>query len=498
MNPWWQKVRDPRGWYTTGVLAALAAVLRLPNLGWPRAFVFDETYYAKDAYSLLNFGNERAFVDGVNERILAGNFDVFDKTAAFVVHPPLGKWMIAAGEAVFGMDPFGWRISAALIGIVMVAMVHRIALRLFMNTWIAALAGLFMAIDGMAIVLSRTALLDQFLTFWLLLTLYALVRDRDHYRHTLQLLAYEQPVAPLRWARPWRLLAIVAISCAFATKWSALWFGFGFGLLALWWDARERETHPEVDPRSWLRDLGWIGIAIVLGSLTYASTWWGWFASDDAYDRNWSPNALTSWIEYHQNALGFHTGLTTAHPYEALPFWWPLQWRPTSFWYESFANGDAGCAVEKCSAEVLALGNPLLWWGASLAVIGVLIAAVVSRRERGRLQALVAPLIGIASGWLPWLYFYERTTFTFYSIVFAPFMFMVLAFALVSLATRVVVQDGEEFSVAVETRHPMRFPLVVGFVIAAVIASAFFYPVWVGSVIPYDAWQLRMWFPSWI
>ena len=494
----WRALTDPRGWYTSAGLAVLAAALRLPNLGRPNTFVFDETYYAKDAFSLLNFGYERAFVDGANDQIINGNLDVFTEAPAFVVHPPLGKWMIAAGEATFGMTPFGWRISAALVGIAMVVLVHRIALRLFANPWTAALAGLFMAIDGVAIVLSRTALLDQFLTFWLLVALYCLIRDREYYRRTLQLLAYEQPVAALRSVRTWRLAAIACMTAAFATKWSALWFAFGFGLLALLWDQLERRAHPDVDPQAWLKDLGWLGISIVLGFVGYATSWLGWFISTTAYDRTWSDNAISSWIHYHQTALNFHTGLTTEHPYQADAYGWPLMLRPTSFWYESYANGQAGCDVDKCAAEVLALGNPLLWWLSSAAVVIALALLLLRRTQHLNAQALAAPLAGIAAGWLPWIYFHERTTFAFYAIVFAPFMFMVLAQLLTTATMRTVVRDGEEFSVTIEEVQPQRLYAVIAVVVVMIGLSVFFYPIWAGSVIPFDAWQLRMWFTAWI
>ena len=37
-----------------------------------------------------------------------------------IVHPEAGKWLIALGEKAFGMDPFGWRIAAAVVGALMV------------------------------------------------------------------------------------------------------------------------------------------------------------------------------------------------------------------------------------------------------------------------------------------------------------------------------------------------------------------------------------------
>ena len=50
----------------------LAFFLRVWKLGTPREFEFDETYYAKDAWSMLNHGYVREYVDKANERILDG------------------------------------------------------------------------------------------------------------------------------------------------------------------------------------------------------------------------------------------------------------------------------------------------------------------------------------------------------------------------------------------------------------------------------------------
>ena len=43
------------GWIVTLIIGAIAFVIRFVNLGYPNKLVFDETYYAKDAYSLLKF-----------------------------------------------------------------------------------------------------------------------------------------------------------------------------------------------------------------------------------------------------------------------------------------------------------------------------------------------------------------------------------------------------------------------------------------------------------
>ena len=36
------------------------------------------------------------------------------------------------------------------------------------------------------------------------------------------------------------------------------------------------------------------------------------------------------------------------------------------------------------------------------------------------------------------------------------------------------------------------------FLVFALGFSWFFYPIWTGEVIPWNAWHIRMWFPTWV
>src|SRR5690625_451289 len=104
-------------WLVTGVVTALAVMLRLIHLGRPSRLVFDETYYVKQAYSLLHLGYEGQWAPGADPNFAAGIFTDLSTTADFVVHPAMGKWMIAAGMALAGpTEPFSWRIAAAVTG----------------------------------------------------------------------------------------------------------------------------------------------------------------------------------------------------------------------------------------------------------------------------------------------------------------------------------------------------------------------------------------------
>ena len=95
------RLEDPIiGWTAAVAVTLLAFFLRVWKLGTPREFEFDETYYAKDAWSMLNHGYVREYVDKANERILDGRTTsgVWQDDPSMVVHPEVGKWLIAPGR----------------------------------------------------------------------------------------------------------------------------------------------------------------------------------------------------------------------------------------------------------------------------------------------------------------------------------------------------------------------------------------------------------------
>ena len=147
-------------WGLTLLVTAIAALVRWPRLSVPEDVVFDETYYVKDAYALLTNGYEREAVEKANEFLLEGRTDLFQTVGSFVAHPPMGKWIIALGEQLFGLNSFGWRTGVAFMGTLLVLITTRVAIRLLRSIWFGVLAGFLLAIDGLAIVMSRTALLD--------------------------------------------------------------------------------------------------------------------------------------------------------------------------------------------------------------------------------------------------------------------------------------------------------------------------------------------------
>ena len=504
-------------WLVTLGITALAGWLRFADLGRPHAVVFDETYYMKDALSLIRNGVERSLVEGANDKILTsdGNWrtiDVFGTGPEFVVHPPVGKWTIALGEYAFGLTPFGWRFTMALLGTLAVLVTVRAARRLTRSTLVGAIAGFLLAIDGMAISMSRTALLDNTLTFWVLIGFACLLLDRDRTRRRLagSVLTYRDDatamatigagLGPWTGLRPWRWAAGFALGMACATKWSGVWFLLAFGLMTVVWDVGMRKVVGVRPSRAWLGAAleGVLAAFAMVGTAfaVYLVSWTGWLVTDGGYDRHWAdtnpasamwgwvPGALRSLLHYHAEMLNFHTHLTSPHAYQSNAWSWLLQARPTSFFYESRNLGVDGCAVDKCSTEVLALGNPIIWWAATFALVHQSWRWFARRDWRSG-----AVVLAVLAGWLPWLGFQGRTIFTFYAVAFVPFLCIVLAMTLGTILGP---------SGATPRRRTVGATVVGSLVLLALAASWFFYPVWSGEVIPYTAWQIRMWFPTWV
>lgn len=507
------------GWAGPALIMIFGGFLRFYRLSKPDAVVFDETYYVPDANSILRHGVELQHYSYVNSLLVHGNPDIFLKKNGMlqpelVAHPALGKIMMAFGQWVFGLTPFGWRFTVALIGTVSILMVARIARRMTGSTMLGCVAGLLLALDGLELVLSRTAILDIFVMFWVLAAFGLLVIDRDHTIARLQDAAAAGPhdiAGPKLGIRWLRVAAGLCLGAACASKWNGVWFLFAFAGLAVAWDMGARRA---AGYTNWLSgglrsDVKWLPAWFIASpAVVYIASWSGWFATSDGEYRNWAAqngnhtpiwSTIDSWYQYNHWMLHFGLGLTTGQSYKSNPVGWLVLARPISFYW------CAGNSVPKCGVstgyaqEVLAIGTPLIWWGATLALLfclGWWLAGLVGDMVFGRTPRrdwrAGAVLLGVAAGWLPWIWYAwhdNRTEFYYYAVAFEPFLIIA-----VTLCLGLIIGPAR----AAPGRRAVGAIAAGAYLVAVLVNLAYLYPVLTAQIIPYSSWLSRMWFSRWI
>lgn len=427
-------------------VVALALWVRTAGLGTPDEPLVDERYYVGGARDLLEHGVEPSYMAPEPGRLPA-------------VHPPLGKWLIGLGVAVLGDRPVGWRAAGAAAGTVTVVLVYLCGRRLFGGAVAATVAAFLLAVEDLSVVQSRAAMLDVFLTLWLVAALWALLRDRA---------THLGERSSGRWRWRWRLASGVLLGCAVATKWSGAYALPVAWLLVLGWAAGRRRAAaggPGRAPRLLLATLraelaSVVALLILVPVGVYVASYAGAFLTGTL-------NPVT-WWEDQVRVLLFHTRLDAGHPYASSAVSWLVVHRPIAYFYEQVPVPTDTGPVDGV-AEVLALGHPLIF----LAVIPVAVwAALAWIRRRDHAAGVV--LLMAAALWLPWTV-QDRPMFIFYMTPVIPFVALLQGAALSRLAHR-----------------PAGAALTLVLLAATLALFWFHWPVLTGQPIPYDQWTSRV------
>jgi dolichyl-phosphate-mannose--protein O-mannosyl transferase len=423
-------------------LTLASVVLRFWQLGQPGDIVFDETYYAKWGQDYLQ-----------GEKF-------------FDVHPPLGKFLIGVGVFLFGSDPanglgsVGWRFAVALFGVFIVPLTYFIARKLFSKNQnlaitnqqknpdtkyqilnnnplrVATLSGLFVLIDGLILVQTRTALLDSFLVTFSLAAYLAFL----HYRE-----ATSSKEANLR-----LLTTGFFLGLALATKWTGI---APFAVISVWWWTMHRAT----PPTTFLTKIGSFGL-IPFGI---------YIASFALNVRDPGIHFWPYLIDWHKQTWNFHEQLIASHPYESR--WWSWLYLARPVWYYFKQETEAGPV-----RGILALGNPILWWASIPALLAGAWYAV-----RHHYTPLLVALLAFLATYVPWILI-GRTQFQYYLVGGVPFMMIILAWWI----DRILSSDYHRFAQLL--------------IVVAIFTFIFFFPLYTAMLVPNWFYKLHIWFPSWI
>ncbi|MCG7233874.1 MULTISPECIES: phospholipid carrier-dependent glycosyltransferase [unclassified Corynebacterium] len=494
-------------WISTGIIAVLALITRFVGLTAPVSQgtpVFDEKHYVPQAWDMVKSW-DNLFIGGIETNPGFG----------LVVHPPLGKQIIAISEWVFGYTPLGWRLMTALFGVATVLMTMALARRLSFSWQVATFAGILAVCDGVLLVSAKFGMLDIFQVFFIVAAAWALARDHQQMRERLHNALLSDgmgtsPFGPRFGFRWWRFTAGVFLGLSLAVKWSGLYYIMFFGLLCVFSDLALRRKYGvrRYIVGTLIRDTpAALASLVAVPVMIYVWSWRAWFASETAVYRHakvdgtigedsWLmhlPESVAGWFYYHLSVLDFHASLTSSgghhHPWDSKPWAWLAGARPILY----YSSTDLECSGGgECRKMLYLFGTPAIWWLVVPAVLWGMWSLIIRRN-----RAFLIPLVGFAAGFLPWLAAFDRQMYFFYATAFIPFVIVLLALILGQMVGR-----GKPIKWQWITRiagGPMRRGTFAAACYLALVVAMFFYfaPILYGFIIPESWYQSMMWLPSW-
>lgn len=355
----------------------------IPDQGYLTSTEFDEIYHARTAYEYLH------------------RLDIYETT-----HPPLGKWLISLGIDHFGMTPWGMRMAGVIATSLSVLALIWGAWLLTGSSramWITGLLGLF---EFSRFSLGRYATIDGFLILFLLLAALFLWRAFcQPQRHWLD-----------GWSlRPSLLLAGVFLGAAIATKWSALYFGFGVFVLFTF-SLVTVLRQPQPVQRS-ARMIGVAALALGLIPLIVYYTSYIPFLRCLPHAPDWlsMEGARQVW-KSQVDMYDYHAKLKSTHAFQSAFYTWPLILKPLWLYVS-----DAQAPLR---SSITLMGNPLIWWGGLIAV-----AALFGRHLQWPQRDRVWLLGSITALYLPWAGI-SRASFIYHYYPIVPFLILLLGVTL--------------------------------------------------------------------
>jgi len=385
---------------------------------------FDEIYHARTAYEHLH------------------HLEPYEWT-----HPPLGKIIIALGIALWGMNPFGFRIMGVIFGSLMIPLFYALALLTLEREKYALFVTFLFTFEFMRFVQARIATIDTYVVFFILGAYYFLLR----YLKNREKIDYRA-----------LLLSGIFFGCGAATKWTVLYAGLGMMVLFfldLWRRWREDASFRIL---LWQKlfpfcMVAFIFIPVCIYALSYIP-----YILVPGHD-------VSDIWRYQGQMYHYHKDLRATHPFSS-PWWeWPAIIRPIWLYMgEGLPEGKI--------ASIVSMGNPAIWWLGALLMLALLFFPVLRRNA-----VLPFILLGFFSQYLPWV-LVPRITFIYHYYGCVPFLILLIG----------------AFFCGLEERDSPYARWMWVYALAVLFLFAMFYPILSGETVSrfYVARFLR-WLPSW-
>ncbi len=456
-----------------GLLVA-AAISRFFSLGKPAAVVFDEVF---------PLGVARNFLQHLPYRD---------------THPPFPGELIAVCIKLFGDRAWSRRLPTACLGTALVGITYLLGRRMFNSRLTGAIAAGCVLCDGLFLVDSRLALWEiVYLTFaafaYLMVFRFAQTADPRVRRRCLLGMG---------------LALGFSLGSKLAIPGIAVVLSIGATLFVVDRRFRTMDSSERVPSGARMKEM--FGVVALVGGLTglvYFAIflpiyWFGWW------------HGIRDQITYYRTEYQFQMKFTGPrhHPYSS-PWWsWPLMLRPIRYYFQEdfIATATGG------SPSIRNIGNPILWWGALVAIV-LVARQVISRRNAARAFIVLGYLLFFGM-WIP----IGRYQFIYYYMPALYMGFLALA-AMLADCWHGATKKWEEGVLLIALAPPLIFGLGATLGVAAIVLIAisyvvlarggrnsgrlilalyvgeavilFFYflPLWVGSPITRSQFGARMW-----
>ena len=403
--------------------------------GWYNGTYFDEIYYARTAYNHLHGENP------------------YETT-----HPPLGKLLMAASVAIFGMTPFGWRFAGALIGVLMLPVMYLLAMQLFHKRRAAFLSMMALALDLMHLSQTRLATIDSFPVFFILLSWLWMIRFSQSDAFAVEGGKENRLTDKAFWRRMGMLFHCgVCMGLSIASKWIGMYSAVGLAVLFFATMLRHyrgglaaTDAPPVEDAamqsrlncaagrtvkRIGLTCLLCVGFFGVIPCLIYALSFIPHLAPGGQVTLQRIIQAQINMFNYHSTP-----GLGMDHPFYS-PWWqWPLMLKP--MWFVQDGYEPAGYA-----STIVSMGNPWIFYMGALATAAMLLLLIfrltrgiaVGReltpdREDSRAVPWILALCFLVQ-YLPWV-LVPRGTYIYHYFASVPFIIMITVWWMERLSGR--------------------------------------------------------------
>ena len=377
---------------------------------------FDEIYHGRTAYEIMK-----------------EIYPVYENT-----HPYLGKLLTIPGIKLFGMTPFGWRFMNVIFGAIFIGIAYFFSLQLFRKPLYGFIGAFLMTYSFMHFTESRMAMIDTFGVLFVFISYLFLYR-----------FIIKQKLS-------WLLLSGLFFGLASAIKWSAVFAGLGFLLIALYLLISKYPLEKRFDGYRLLL-YGLLSYALVAG-LTYLLTF---------YDLYQHTGNFQSIIDYQINMYNYHSGLVATHPYSSAWWSWPFDIKPM-------------CAsrqiVDGQFSSVTIFGNPAIFWMGVIAIIYLAYKAI--KKDSLEANFILLAFIGLYAPYI----FVGRLMFIYHYYYAVPFVILAIVYGIKNFLT-----------------YYPKYSILL-WIYLAIVAGLFlvFYPVLSGYEVPKTyVDNFLVWFPGW-